>query len=219
MHAAVAGAGRLRTTPLPARLVLASANAGKQREFAALLAPLGIELILQSQLGIASIEETGRTFEDNAVLKARHAAHASALPALADDSGLEVDALGGRPGVLSARYAGVDATDERNNALLLRELARFPLSGRTARYRCVLALVRTAADAQPLLARGSWEGHIALAPAGAGGFGYDPLFVPEGFRSTAAQLPAEDKNRLSHRGIALRSLVAMLSQSAGGAPP
>ncbi len=161
--------------------MLATGNAGKQRELAALLAPLGIELVLQTTLGIASAEETGTTFEANALLKARHAARAAGLPALADDSGLEVDALDGRPGVWSARYAGPDATDEANNALLLHELAGVPDSRRAARYRCVIAFVRDADDPAPLHRRGRL-GRAASrdAPQGAGGFGYDPLFMPAG---------------------------------------
>jgi len=196
------------------KLVLASANAGKQREFAALLAPAGIELVLQSALGIDSVAETGTTFEANALLKARHAAGRSGLPALADDSGLEVDALDGRPGVWSARYAGAMATDADNNARLLSELAGVPAERRGARYRCVLALVRTADDAAPLIAGGSWEGRIAARPAGGGGFGYDPLFVPEGHTVSAAELPAVQKNALSHRGKALADLVAQLKRCA-----
>jgi XTP/dITP diphosphohydrolase len=192
------------------RLVLASANPGKQREFAALLAPLGIELLLQSALGVPSVPETGTSFEANALLKARHAALASGLPALADDSGLEVDALGGRPGVHSARYAGEAATDQDNNAKLLRELTNVSASARRARYRCVLALLQAPRDPAPLLAQGSWEGQIACAPAGTGGFGYDPLFVPQGFEHTVAQLPPELKNRLSHRAVAFAMLVREL---------
>lgn len=194
------------------KVVLASANRGKQREFAALLAPLGVQLLLQSELGIDSIEETGHSFEDNALLKARHAARASSLPALADDSGLEVDALDGRPGIYSARYAGAQASDADNNALLLRELAAVPSERRGARYRCVLALMRSAEDAQPLIAHGSWEGRIAAAPAGDGGFGYDVVFVPQGFDCTAAQLPATQKNELSHRAQALASLLTQLQR-------
>jgi XTP/dITP diphosphohydrolase len=193
------------------RLVLASANPGKLRELEALLAPLGVSLVLQSQLGILSVAETGTTFEANALLKARHAARASALPALADDSGLEVDALGGRPGVWSARYAGESASDEDNTALLLRELQSVPAERRTARYRCVLALVRDADDATPLIAQGSWEGRIGSHRCGQGGFGYDPLFVPEGLQGSAAQLAPEHKNSISHRGKALASLAAQLS--------
>jgi len=192
------------------KVVLATGNAGKQREFAALLAPLGIELVLQSILGIEPAEETGTTFEANALLKARHAAERSGLVALADDSGLEVDALGGRPGVYSARYAGPGATDADNNALLARELEGIPPERRTARYRAVLALVRSAGDAAPLVAEGHWEGRIALQPAGSGGFGYDPWFIPEGHAVSSAQLPPDVKNALSHRGRALAALVGKL---------
>jgi XTP/dITP diphosphohydrolase len=193
------------------RLVLASANPGKLRELEALLTPLGVNLVLQSQLGIHSVAETGTTFEANALLKARHAARVSALPALADDSGLEVDALGGRPGVRSARYAGESASDEDNNALLLRELQSVPPERRTARYRCVLALVRDADDATPLIARGSWEGRIGSHRCGQGGFGYDPLFLPDGLQGSAAQLAPGHKNSISHRGKALVSLASQLS--------
>jgi XTP/dITP diphosphohydrolase len=188
-------------------VVLATGNPGKQREFAALLAPHGVDLVLQSTMGIRGIEETGDSFAANALLKARHAAATSGLPALADDSGLEVDALGGRPGVHSARYAGPQATDAENNAKLLRELAEVPDAQRTARYRCVLVLVRSGADSRPLIVHGVWEGHIARAAVGTGGFGYDPLFLPEGMTVTSAQLSAEHKNRLSHRGLALQTLV------------
>jgi XTP/dITP diphosphohydrolase len=192
------------------KIVLASANSGKQREFAALLAPHGIELLLQSTLGIESIEETGSSFVENALLKARHAAARSTLPALADDSGLEVDALAGAPGVRSARFAGEDVSDGDNNALLLKRLKGVPAPLRTARYRCVLALVRSAADPAPLLAEGLWEGRIALAPLGAGGFGYDPLFLPADRSGSAAQLSAADKNSISHRGRALQALMKAL---------
>jgi XTP/dITP diphosphohydrolase len=195
------------------KLVLATANAGKQREFAALLGPLGLDLVLQSDLGIDAVAETGATFEANALLKARHATSGARLPALADDSGLEVGALGGRPGVWSARYAGEAATDRDNNARLLADLADVPPQRRAARYRCVLALVRHAEDAAPLIASGSWEGRIATAASGSGGFGYDPLFVPEGLEVTAAELPAAQKNALSHRGKALAALVAQLKRS------
>jgi XTP/dITP diphosphohydrolase len=192
------------------RLVLATGNAGKQREFAALLAPLRFEVVLQTDLGIAAADETGSTFEANALLKARHAARAARLPALADDSGLEVDALGGRPGVWSARYAGQGATDAANNALLLHELATVPEAARRARYRCVIAYVRFAEDPTPLIAAGDWEGHIALRPAGEGGFGYDPLFIPAGLGISAAQMAPADKNAISHRGKALAALLRLL---------
>jgi len=194
------------------QVVLATANAGKQRELAALLAPLHIELLLQSKLGIGAIEETGTSFEANALLKARHAAARSGLAALADDSGLEVDALGGRPGVHSARYARLGASDAENNARLISELEQVGDAQRSARYRCVLVLVRSAADPAPLVAHGSWEGHIARQAAGTGGFGYDPWFIPLGFSCTVAQLSAEKKNALSHRAQALRQLIAELGR-------
>jgi XTP/dITP diphosphohydrolase len=196
------------------KLLLASANAGKQREFAALLAPLGLELVLQGALGIDSVDETGTTFEDNALLKARHAAAQAQLPALADDSGLEVDALDGRPGVWSARYAGAAASDDANNVRLLAELAGVPDERRGARYRCVLALVCDASDSAPLIASGSWEGRIATRRAGSGGFGYDPLFIPEGHEMTVAELPVALKNAQSHRARALAALVGQLERVA-----
>ena len=195
---------------LAGKVVLATGNAGKQREFAALLAPLGIEVVLQTTLGISSADETGTTFQANALLKARHAAREANLPALADDSGIEVDALGGRPGVWSARYAGPEATDADNNALLLQELAGVPAAQRTARYRCVIARVDSADDPAPLIAAGSWEGSIGTELAGSGGFGYDPLFTPLGMTITAAQMPAADKNAVSHRGKALAELLRQL---------
>jgi XTP/dITP diphosphohydrolase len=196
------------------RVVLATGNAGKQRELAALLAPYGLDLILQSRLCIAPIAETGATFEANALLKARNAASASGLAALADDSGLEVDSLGGRPGVQSARYAGENATDEQNNALLLQELAGKTGPLRAARYRCVIVFLRSADDPAPLVASGTWEGRIAAAPRGDGGFGYDPLFIARGFTATVAQMSQADKNAVSHRGKALRHLLQLLDKQA-----
>jgi XTP/dITP diphosphohydrolase len=196
-------------------VVLATGNSGKQRELAALLTPLGFDLILQSRLCIAPIAETGATFEANALLKARNAASASGLAALADDSGLEVDSLDGRPGVHSARFAGEHATDEQNNALLLRELAGRTGPLRAARYRCVIVFLY-AADSVPLVASGTWEGRITAAPRGTAGFGYDPLFIPRGFTTTVAQMSQADKNAVSHRGKALRRLLALLGQHAPG---
>ena len=192
------------------KVVLASGNAGKQREFAALLVPLGYEIVTQTSLGLVPAEETGATFEDNALLKARHAARLSGLPALADDSGIEVDALGGRPGVYSARYAGEGASDAVNNALLLRELSGVPAARRSARYRCVLAFVRAADDSRPLLAAGAWEGTILEAPRGGDGFGYDPLFLPQGMGLSAAEMVPQAKNTGSHRARALAVLVDLL---------
>ena len=195
-------------TLLP-RLCVATGNAGKLREFEALLAGFALEIVPQSALGIAPIDETGSSFEANALLKARHAAGRSGCAALADDSGLEVDALEGAPGVYSARYAGVGATDADNNAKLLVALAGVA-EPRTARYRAVLALVRSAGDPAPLVAHGSWEGRIARVPCGSGGFGYDPLFLVGDTAHTAAELDAAHKNRISHRALALAALGARL---------
>jgi XTP/dITP diphosphohydrolase len=192
------------------RAVLASSNPGKLRELAALLAPLSLELISQGTLGIEPAAETGSTFEANARLKAEHAAARAQLPALADDSGLEVDALDGRPGVRSARYAGEGASDEANLRLLLKELRGVPAGERRARYRCVIVFLAAPGDPAPLIAQGSWEGRIELEPRGAGGFGYDPVFVPQGSELTAAQLSPARKNTVSHRAQALNSLIAML---------
>ena len=188
-----------------ARIVLATGNRGKQRELSALLAPLGCTLLLQAELGVSAADETGDTFEANALLKARHAD--TGLPALADDSGLEVDALAGAPGVRSARYAGEHASDAANLELLLQRLQHVPPAQRTARFRCVIALVTGADDPAPLLAAGVWEGHIALAPHGDGGFGYDPAFIPSGSTLTLAQWLAADKNAHSHRAQALQQLL------------
>jgi XTP/dITP diphosphohydrolase len=179
------------------------------REFAALLAARDIEVIPQSAFGIVTPEETGSTFLENALLKARHAA-TSGLPALADDSGIEVDALQGRPGIRSARYAGEHASDADNLALLLQELAGVPAARRTARYHCVLVFVRHPEDPQPLVATGVWEGRVLSAPRGTGGFGYDPVFQPQGLTMSAGELPAAQKNVLSHRAQALRALLAVL---------
>lgn len=190
----------------PKRLVLASANPGKLRELEALLKGSGVEVVPQSSFGIEPPPETGLTFVENATLKARHAAVKSGLPAVGDDSGLEVDALHGRPGVLSARYAGERATAAHNNTRLLRDLAGVPSVRRTARFRCVLVFMRSATDPAPLICEGVWEGRIATAPAGENGFGYDPLFLVGDLSLTAAQLSPELKNRLSHRGQALRQL-------------
>ena len=200
-------------------LVLASSNAGKLRELAALLAPLNLRLISQGELGIESVPESGSTFLANAVLKARHAAARSGLAALADDSGLEVDALGGRPGVWSARFAGQGASDADNLKRLLEELDDVPDAARQARYQCVIACVHDAEDAAPLIASGTWEGRIAREPVGSGGFGYDPVFVPAGEMLTAAQLPSAHKNARSHRAQALHALVAGLADEGYIAAP
>jgi XTP/dITP diphosphohydrolase len=201
---------------LPARLVLATGNAGKLRELQAIIAPCRVEVVPLSAFTGASAEESGSTFVENAILKARFAAEAAGLPAIADDSGLEVDALGGAPGVRSARYAGEGAGDVANNAKLLREMAGVPDGGRSARYRCAVAFVRRPDDPEPVVRQASWEGRIAGAPRGSGGFGYDPLFEVAGTERTAAEFDAGEKNRASHRGQALRALVAALG---GGREP
>jgi XTP/dITP diphosphohydrolase len=192
------------------RVIVASSNAGKLAELTVLLAPLGFDLMPQQELGIESPPETGATFLDNALIKARHAVLARGLPAIADDSGIEVDALGQAPGVCSARFAGEGAADEENLRKLLREMREVPAARRGARYRCVIAFVRDAADEEPIIAEGAWEGSIAQAPRGAGGFGYDPIFVPAGGERTAAELAPHEKNAVSHRGLALRALVAQM---------
>jgi len=190
----------------PRRLVIATGNAGKLREFRSLLAGLPFELSSSAELGLPSPEETGATFLANALLKARHAANLSGSAAVADDSGLEVDALNGAPGIYSARYAGLEADDAANNSKLLRALAAMPQERRRARYRCALVFVESAADAAPLIAEADWQGFILEAPRGGGGFGYDPYFWLPELGKTAAELPILEKNRLSHRGKALRAL-------------
>ncbi|RZO84685.1 MAG: RdgB/HAM1 family non-canonical purine NTP pyrophosphatase [Oceanococcus sp.] len=191
--------------------VLASGNRGKLAELQHALAPLGHELKPISDWTDHSPEETGDTFEANALIKARHAAARSGLPSLADDSGLAVDALNGAPGVYSARYAGDQASDADNNRKLLDALADVPPEQRGARFVCVIALVRSADDPSPLIARGEWKGHIADQPSGDGGFGYDPLFVDPQLQRSAAQLSREDKLARSHRGHAIADLLRQLS--------
>ena len=191
------------------KLVIASNNPGKLREFGQMLAPLGIEVLTQSQLGIAEAEEPHCTFVENALAKARHVSAACGLPALADDSGICVEALGGAPGVQSARYAGDNPkSDQRNNEKLLHEMQG--VSDRRAHYYCVLVLVRGAADPQPLIAEGEWQGEIFHTERGAGGFGYDPLFWLPDFGKTAAELTHEEKHAISHRGKALQVLLQRL---------
>ena len=196
------------------KVVLASNNPGKLRELDAVLRPLGWDLVAQSELGVSEAEETGTTFEANALLKARHAAACTGLPALADDSGIEVDALDGRPGVYSARYAGSQCDDEANNRLLLQELDGVPEDRRGARYQCVIALARTAEDPRPLIARGIWEGRILVEPRGCNGFGYDPLFYVPTHGCASAELAPDVKNGISHRGAALRALTELLQADA-----
>ena len=194
------------------RVVLASGNAGKLREMQALLAGCGFEVLPQSAFGIEPPHEDGTSFVDNALIKARHAARLSGLPAIADDSGLDVDALGGRPGIHSARYAGPGCSDEDNNVRLLAELSSVPAGRRTARYHCAMVFVRDADDPAPLVREGCWEGEIGFAGRGRGGFGYDPLFIVAGDGRTAAEMPASEKNRVSHRAQALTALVAALQE-------
>jgi XTP/dITP diphosphohydrolase len=191
-------------------LVLASGNAGKLRELGAMLSPLGWSVRPQSDWALQEAVEDGLSFIENALIKARHAARLTGLPALGDDSGLVVDALGGAPGIHSARYAGDDADDAANIRKLLQALAGVGQAERGAHFYCAMALMRHAGDPAPLLATGKWDGHIQEAPAGSEGFGYDPLFGVPGEGCSAAQLPAEKKNRLSHRGQALAALLLQL---------
>ena len=200
---------------LPPRLVLATGNPGKLREMREILAPWHVDVRPLSEFTSDAADETGLSFVENALLKARFAASTAGLPAIADDSGLEVDALCGAPGIRSARYAGPDADDATNNACLLRALEEVPDAARTARYRCAMVYLRDPLDASPVVCQASWEGRIARLPRGAGGFGYDPLFrVGEG-PTTAAELDPERKNRESHRGQALRALVSALTGRSG----
>jgi XTP/dITP diphosphohydrolase len=191
-------------------IVLASSNAGKVREFNQLLGGLHIEVVPQSRFNVTDAEETGLTFVENAILKARNAAQHTGLPAFADDSGLEVDALHGAPGIYSARYAGPKASDAENLEKLLAKLKDVPEERRSARFQCVLVYLRHALDPTPLICQGTWEGRILTAPRGANGFGYDPVFFVPAHACSAAELPAETKNALSHRGQALRQLLAAL---------
>ncbi len=193
------------------RIVLASNNAGKVREINQLLSTQKIEVIPQKGLEIEDIEETGLTFIENAILKARNAAHHSGLPAIADDSGIEVDALQGAPGIYSARYAGEDAADQANNSKLLEALQGVPDEQRTARFQCLLVYMRHAADPTPIICQGTWEGRILTTTQGDNGFGYDPLFWVPTENCSSAELDPEVKNRLSHRGQALHLLLTALS--------
>lgn len=195
---------------VPFEIVLASSNKGKIKELNARLGALGVTIVPQSQYQVPDADETGLTFVENAILKARHTAHLTRKPALADDSGLEVDALQGAPGIFSARFAGENSSDEENNRKLLNLLEAVPEDLRTARFRCVLVYMRHAEDPTPLICQGSWEGTILRHPRGDNGFGYDPLFwVPE-LQLASAELPSEQKNRLSHRGQAISKLLAEL---------
>ncbi|MDE1892889.1 MAG: RdgB/HAM1 family non-canonical purine NTP pyrophosphatase [Xanthomonadaceae bacterium] len=193
------------------RIVLASGNRGKLAEFGLLLADADFDVVAQGELGVDDAEETGLSFVENAVLKARHAARHTGLPALADDSGLCVDSLGGAPGLYSARYAGDHGDSAANNTRLLRDLDGHAGAERRAFFICVLVLLRHAADPAPLVAEGRWHGRVLDAPRGEGGFGYDPLFLPDGHELSAAQLDKALKNRISHRGQALAQLHAQLA--------
>ena len=191
---------------LSRRVVLATGNPGKLREMRAILAGHGLEVVAQSEFGILPPVEDGDSYVANALIKARNAASVTGLPAIADDSGLEVDALGGRPGIHAARYSGPEVDAETNNDKLLAELADVPVARRGARYRCAMVFLRDAADSSPVIAEASWEGSIGFARRGRGGFGYDPLFIVAGTDLTVAEIPEEDKNRASHRGKALQAL-------------
>ena len=191
-------------------IVLASSNPGKVREINQLLATLGLNAQPQSELGVVDAEETGLTFVENAILKARNAALHTGLPAIADDSGIEVDALNGAPGIYSARFAGADATDQANLEKLLVDLDGIPEAQRSARFQCLMVFMRHARDPTPLICQGTWEGRILLAAQGENGFGYDPVFYVPTHNCSSAELSAEVKNTLSHRGQALRKLVAAL---------
>lgn len=192
------------------RIVLASGNTGKLREFNAMMADLNIEFVRQSEFGVQDAEETGLTFVENSLLKARNAAQYTGMPAMADDSGIVVDALGGAPGLYSARFAGEHGDDAANNAKLLEALKVVPEAQRTARFYCCIVYLRHANDQLPIIAEASWEGRILFEPSGANGFGYDPLFFVPTHGCSSAELPPDEKNRISHRGQALRKLHALL---------
>ncbi len=196
------------------RIVLASNNPGKVREIGQLLADQDIEVLPQNNFDVPEAEETGLTFVENAILKARNAAHYTGLPAIADDSGIEVDALKGAPGIYSARFAGVGASDEENLQKLLQELKDVPEDKRAARFQCLMVYMRHENDPTPLVCQGTWEGRILFEPTGTGGFGYDPVFYVPEHNCASAELAPEEKNRLSHRGQALRQLFTALKQLA-----
>jgi XTP/dITP diphosphohydrolase len=189
------------------KLVLASGNAGKLKELAHLLKPLHIQVSAQSDFAVDPVEETGLTFVENALLKARAASEATGLPALGDDSGLVVDALDGKPGIYSARFAGANASDQDNNALLLDRLTDVPDERRTAAFYCCLVLLKHPSDPAPIVVTGTWHGHILQSARGSHGFGYDPLFYDAQLGASAAELPLAEKSRVSHRGKALAKLI------------
>ncbi len=189
------------------QIVLASGNSGKLREFSQLLSPLGYALIPQSEFGVTDAAETGLSFVENAIIKARHASEITGLPALADDSGLEIDALHGAPGIYSSRYAGANATDADNIAKVLDALNGVPATERSARFQCILVFMRHAKDPTPLICQGSWQGQILTEPVGDGGFGYDPIFRVAETDCSAAELSSEQKHAVSHRGKAMRQFL------------
>jgi len=195
------------------KIVLASNNPGKVREINQLFAELDIEVVPQSDFGVPEIEETGLTFVENSILKARNAAQHTGLPALADDSGIEVDALNGAPGIYSARFAGVGASDSDNLEKLLNDLRAIKNASKNARFQCLMVLMRHENDPTPLICQGTWEGEIIDKPQGENGFGYDPVFYIPSENCTSAQLPADKKNALSHRGKALQCLLDKLSRT------
>ncbi|MBX2807885.1 MAG: RdgB/HAM1 family non-canonical purine NTP pyrophosphatase [Cellvibrionaceae bacterium] len=199
--------------PLCPKIILASNNTGKLREFKQLFASHPIEIIPQGDRQISDAVEDGLSFVENAIIKARHACRHSGLPAIADDSGLEVDALAGEPGIYSARFAGEHGNDQANNDLLLKKLKGVPQEQRSARFQCVLAFMRHAADPTPLVCQASWEGFIVEDPKGLNGFGYDPLFWLPAKNCTSAQLPKDEKNHLSHRGQALKIFLEKVQAS------
>ena len=199
----------MRSPPVT-RLVLASSNQGKLKELQALLAPSGLTVHSQSEFSVPDVEETGLTFVENAILKARNAAQYCNMPAVADDSGLEVDALNGAPGIYSARYAGIGASDQQNLEKLLSAMQDVPDAQRGARFQCLLVMMRHAQDATPIICQGTWQGRIQRTPSGNNGFGYDPIFYVAEHLCTAAELGPDLKNKLSHRGRALRQLVGFL---------
>ncbi len=192
----------------PNKIVLASGNVGKLKEFADLFAPINIDIIPQSHFNVPEADETGLSFVENAIIKARQACELTGLPAIADDSGIEVDALQGAPGIYSARYSGMGASDNDNLNALLIALQDTPESERTARYQCLLVYMRHATDPTPLICKGSWEGKLLTTPVGDGGFGYDPIFWVDETHCTAAELSAETKHTLSHRGKAMCQFMA-----------
>ncbi|MBK51392.1 MAG: non-canonical purine NTP pyrophosphatase, RdgB/HAM1 family [Gammaproteobacteria bacterium] len=195
------------------RVVLASSNKGKLRELQQLLQQREVELLPQSEFGVADAEETGLSFVENAIIKARHACDVTGLPSVADDSGIEVDALNGEPGIYSARYSGVtgDGADEANNRRLLKALKNFTENERTARFRCIIVYLRHATDPVPLICQGTWEGRILTEASGSNGFGYDPIFYVPTHQCSSAELPQEVKDAISHRGQALQKLLTCWS--------